>query len=228
MSSENPIADAVEGAAKAFIKVTAEGIKQLAEKIRDRKYIFVQDPEIIKRAREQRNTSEWNLFTTYVDDHKLRILFQVGVALRGTEREKERMQLLRDRIKRQHGIEGLHVAELIQNGFFNRFLANALGRTQVPEQLKIEIRSLFENIEKDVIFVKKGDSVNYLTNVITTRLLANSPRTFIICSSGWAVQEFRQIEELMKKMVHMRVIRYDYESYESEYTEVLFLNKLEE
>jgi len=227
MSSENPIADAAEGVTKAVIKVTAEGIKQLAEKLRERKYIFVEDPEVIKKASEERKTSEWNLFKTYVDDKKLRILFHVGVALRGMEREKGRMQLLRDRIKRQYGTEGLHIAELIQNGFFNRFLANALGRTQMPEQLKIEIKNLLDNIEKDVVFVKEGDNVDYLTKEIITRLHANSPKTFIICSSGWAVQKFRQIEELMKKMVHMKVIRYDYESYESEYTEVLFLNKSE-
>ena len=59
----------------------------LARKFKDRKIAFVQNPETIEVAKEQRNSSEWGLFRNYVDDERLHILFQMGLTLRRVEKK---------------------------------------------------------------------------------------------------------------------------------------------
>ena len=76
MSSENPTESAFKGATKAVLEWSEEKVKQLVRKFRDRKIAFVQDTEIIETAKEQRQTSEWELFCKYVNDERLHILFK--------------------------------------------------------------------------------------------------------------------------------------------------------
>jgi hypothetical protein len=230
MSSEkpNPVADVAEGVTKGAIKVTAEGLKQLVERFLNKDLAFVEDPEIIDIAKEQRKTSEWHLFKDYIDDHETHILFQMGLTLRRLERKKERIGPLRDKIRDNYDTKGLHIAQLIQNGFFNRFLANALERTPTPQQLKFEIKSLLDNIENTVIFVKETDNVDAETQEITIRLMANSPRTFMVCGSGYAKQKCEQIGYTLKQWIRKGAIKYTYEVYETQFKQVFFLNKREE
>lgn len=232
MSSEepNPIADVAEGVTKGVIKVSAEGLRQLIERFQNKDIVFVSDPETIILAREQRKTSEWNLFTQIIgkDDHYHRILFQVGLTLRKLEGKKERLESLRNDIRNTYDIKGLHIAQLIQNGFFNRFLANALERNPAPQQLKFEIKNLFDNIENTVVFVNKDDNVDIRIEEITTKIYANSPKTFIICGSGFAKSKVQEIVEIMERWVHERAIKYEYEIYQTRFKEVFFLNKSEE
>ena len=75
MSSEDPFASAAEGATKGALEYAEDKIKELVIKFRNRDIAFVQDPETINIAKEQRKTSEWNLFKQYVDDPDLHILF---------------------------------------------------------------------------------------------------------------------------------------------------------
>lgn len=227
MSSEKDLLESVaKGATKGALEWTTEKINKLAEKFANRELVFVEDPAIITLAKDQRKTSEWNLFKEFIDDHDFRILFQMGLTLRKLETQKERVEFLRDKILNKYDIKGLHIAQLIQNGFFNRFLANALERNTTPQQLKFEIKSFLDNIEKTVVFVKESDNVDYITQEIIVKIQANSPRTFMICGSGYAKQKCDQIGETMKNWVHERAIGYDYEVYKTRHKEVFFLNKL--
>lgn len=232
MSSDqpNPIADVAEGVTKGVIKVSAEGLKHLLERFQNKDVAFVSDPDTIILARDQRKTSEWHLFTQIVDkdDHFHRILFQVGLALRKLEGKKERLESLRNDIRNKYDTKGLHIAQLIQNGFFNRLLANALERNPTPQQLKFEIKNIFDNIENSVVFVNRGDNVQSRIKEITTKIFANSPKTFIVCGSGFARKEVDEIVYILKKWVHKSALKYEYELYQTRFKEVFFLNKSEE
>jgi hypothetical protein len=226
MSSEKPIESAAEGATKGVLDFSEEKIKQLVERFRNRDIAFVEDPEIINIAKEQRKTSEWTLFKELIDDHDLHILFQLGLTLRKLERQRDRVSSLRDKIRDKYDIKGLHIAQLIQNGFFNRFLAIALERTPTPQQLKFEIKTLLDDIEKTVIFVKETENIDYTTQEIIVRIQANSPRTLMICASGYAQPKCNEIGEVMKKWIFERAISYEYELYETRFKTVFFLNKV--
>lgn len=228
MLSKDSVASTAEGVTKGILNWTEDKIKGVVERFNNNDIAFVQDPETINLAKEQRKTSEWNLFKQYINDHDLHILFQMGLTLRKLERKKERVESLRGKIIDKYDTKGLHISQLIQNGFFNRFLANALERTPTPQQLKFEIKSFLDNIERTVVFVKDYDNVDYKTKEIIVRIQANSPRTFMVCGSGYAKQKCDQIGEIMQKWVHERAISYDYEIYVTENKRVYFLNKSEE
>lgn len=228
MSSEDPVASAAEGVTKGVLVFSEEKIKGLVKRFLDKDIAFVEDPETIKLVKQQRKTSEYDLFKQYIDDHDLRILFLMGLTLRRLERKKEQVQSLRDKIVDKYDIKGLHIAQLIQNGFFNTFLANALERTPRIQQLKFEIKSLFDNIGNTVVFVKEFDNVNHTVEEITVKIYANSPRSFMVCGSGSARRKCHQIEKEMKKWIRTRAIKYDWEVYESEFKTVFFLNKSKE
>jgi hypothetical protein len=235
MSSEkppNPIADLAEGATKGGLEYTDEKLGSLLTRFRNRELAFVEDPETINLAKEQRKTSEWSLFKEYVDDPDLRIQFLLGLTLRRLERQPDGqnpLNALRRKIVDKYGIEGLHVAQLIQNGFFNKFLANALERSSTPQQLKLEIQNFLKNIEKTVIFVKEADNARNVVAQIQTKLLAFSPSTFIICSYGSSKETYRAVKDTIRYLERTKAIDYEYEHYEGLNKRALFLNrKIEE
>jgi len=223
-SSEDPLASASRGALRGFLDWSEEKIKELVVKFNNRDIAFVEDPKTINLAKKQRKTSEWSLFIKYIEDPDLRILFQMGLTLRRLEKQQKQRESLRIKIHNKYGAKGLHIAQFIQNGFFGKYLGNILERTSTPQKLKFEIENLLKNIEKTTSFIKSVDNVNKKTDEISTKILANSPNTFIICSSGSAMKKCEKI----KKNVMKRISGYDAELYKTEIKEIYFLNKLAE
>lgn len=226
ISSEDPLASASEGVTKGVLSWTEEKLKELITKFHNRDIAFVEDPETINLAKEQRKTSEWNLFKEYIEDSDRRILFQMGLTLRKLEARGKipDLKTLRDKILNKYDTKGLHIAQFVQNGFFGKFLGNILERASTPQRLKFEIENLFENIDKMVLFVKKDNDVDKKTEEVVTKILANSPNTFIICGSGRAMENCENI----KGKVMKRISDYVAELYKTEFKEIYFLNKSEE
>ena len=224
MSSEEPLESVSKGATKALLEYTESKIKTWITKFRNRELAFVQDPETINLAKEQRKTSEWNLFKEYIDDPDLRILFQMGLTLRRLEKQNKQLESLRQKIKNKYDLKGLHIAQFIQNGFFGKYIGNILERASTPQELKFEIESLLENIEKTVVFIKQDDDEEKRTELIVTKILANSPKTFIVCSTKSAMGKCEEI----KKRVMRRIADYDVELYKTDIKKIYFLNKSEE
>lgn len=221
MPSNSSDINFIAGVTKGIISWTEDKIKELLVKFRNREIAFVSDVEIIKTAREQRKTSEWELFKNYVDDSDLRILFQLGLALRKYEKDHARIEAIRQRIFKRYGTYGLHIAQFVQNGFFGKLLSNILERTSSPEELRREIKNLFENIETTVVFIQNIDDVNKKTEEIVIKIHANSPKIFIISSSRSAMKKCERIcKEVMK-----RISGYTVEMYKTPYKEIYFLNK---
>ena len=223
MSSKDPIESASKGAAKAIIEWSEEKVRQLVRKFRDRKIAFVHNTEIIEVAKEQRQTSEWELFRKYVDDERLHILFQMGLTLRRVEKNKKQCDELRQRIFKKYDAQGLHIAQFVQNGFFAKYLGNILERTRLPTETKAEIESLFKNFEVTNSYIQQGDSVEKEAATIVTRIQSHSPTTYTISGSKSATNRCKQVRDIVMR----RISGYTDELYRTDIKEIYFLNKVE-
>lgn len=225
-SSEDPLASASRGVARATIDWTEEKIGKFVAKFHDKDIAFIEDPETINTAKKQRKTSEWNVFREYIDDTDLRIQFLMGLTLRKMAKQGKSTNILslRDKILDKYGIKGLYVAQIIQNGFFSKFLGNVLERASTPQRLKYELENLFKNVENTVVFVKETDNKDMKIAEILAKILAHSPSTFVICGSGYAQAKCYAV----KGGVMARISGYDYELYQAKYKSMYFLNKTEE
>ncbi len=87
---------------------------------------------------------------------------------------------------RKYGRRGLHIAQFVQNGLFGKYLVNILETVSSEEELKIEIKILFDNIENRVVFIRTTDKLQQKIREIVTKIEAHSPNTFIISSIGSA------------------------------------------
>lgn len=202
MSSEDPLASVSEGVTKGGLSWTEEKLKELVTRFKNRDLVFVEDIKTIEIVKEQRKTSEWDIFKNYIDGPELRILFQMGLTLRKLEDEPALLTSLRDKILKKYDVKGLE-------------------RTSTPKTLKFDIKNLLQNIEKTVVFIKQQDDVEKKTEEIVIKILANSPKTFIICSSKSAMGKCEKIA----KKVMKRISDYTAELYKTEIKEIYFLNK---
>jgi hypothetical protein len=223
MASKDPIESAAKGATEGSLEWTEGFVKQLARRFKDRKIAFVQNPETIEVAKEQRNSSEWGLFRIYVDDERLHILFQMGLTLRRVEKNKPQCDHLRGRIVKKYGAEGLHIAQFVQNGLFGKYIANILDKGLTIEQIECEIKHLFENIEITNSYIQSTDNVEKKATEITTKILSHCPNTYIISGSKSATKKCRQVKDTVMR----RITGYTAELYRTEIKEIYFLNRLE-
>lgn len=224
MSSKDAIESASKGATEAFLEWSEEKVKQLVRKFKDRKIAFVHNAETVEIAKEQRQTSEWELFRMYVNDQRLHILFLMGLTLRRLEKNKKQREDLRGRIVKKYGVEGLHIAQFIQNGFFPKYLGTILERATTPDELKLEIKDLFENIEITNSYIQNTDNVKKEADTIVTRIQSNSPRTYIISGSRLAMDKCKEV----KNVVMGRISGYKEELYRTDIKEVYFLKRVDE
>lgn len=225
-SKKDPPNDVVREATKGALDWTVEKVHELIIRFKERKLAFVSDVETINTAREQRKTPEWIFFKDNVKNSDLRILFHMGLTLRKLEDEGRSLELhnLRTRIFRKYDEEGLHVAQVVQNGIFSKYLGIVLDRVPTSDKLKSEILSLFKNIENTVSFIQKKDEkkVEKKTNEIASKILAHSPKTFILSSIGKAMDTCEQIQN----SVMARISDYESELYQSKTKRIYFLNKI--
>ena len=223
-SSKDPLASAAEGVTRGFLYWSEEKVKGFIARFRNNDIAFVSDPEIINLAKKQRETTEWKLFEQYIKDRKLRILFQMGLTIRTLmlARKKKHVASLRKDIRYKYGRKGLHIVQFIQNGYFGKIIGNILEKASTPEKLRIEIESILNNIEQTTIFIKQDDNVNKKAEQIAIKILANSPSTFIIFSSGNAMIQCKLIKEKVMK----RISGYETELYKTKYKEIYFINKI--
>ncbi|HIH05399.1 TPA: hypothetical protein HA372_02445 [Candidatus Woesearchaeota archaeon] len=115
MSYGDKVSDAAEGVTKGVLGYTEEKIKQFAKKFIDRKLIFINRPETIELVKEQLKSGEWSLCKQYIKDIDLKILVQLGLALRKLESDQVELQNLRDKIVYKYKMKGLHIAQVVQN-----------------------------------------------------------------------------------------------------------------
>lgn len=219
MSSDDALESVAAGATKGSLEYAEDKIKELVIKLRNRDIAFVQDVETINIAKEQRTTSEWKYYQQYITNPDYRILFQLGLTLRRLEKDNKRLVALRDTIVKKYGSKGLHIAQFVQNGLVVKYIGNIMERS--PQDLELEIQGLFDNIENTVNFIEQSDKLDKKVQEIVTKILANSPKTYVICSTKSAMW---QCEKVLKE-VTKQISGYDCELWKTEIKEVFFLNK---
>lgn len=188
----------------------------------NRDIAFIQDVDTINTVKEQRNLSEYKYFKQYIVNSDYRILFQLGLTLRKFEKNNKRLTRLRDKIVLKYGESGLHIAQFVQNGLINKCVGNILESSTIdPEDLTGEIEKLFYNIENIVNYIEQFDNVDKKVKEITTKMLAHSPKLYIICSSKSAMGKCQQIiNEVLKEIQNYAV-----ELYKTDIKEVFFLKR---
>lgn len=226
MSSEpNQTADIAKGVTKGVLDWSLDKIKELARRFRNREINFIKDVETINIAKEQRIASEWEIFKHYISDRDFRVLFQMGLTLRRLERDekKEKLDGLREKIKNRYDTKGLHIAQIVQSGIFNKYIGIVLGTTTTSQKLRFEINNLFESIEKTIVFIQMTDDVDKKIKEIDIKINANSPKTFIISSFGTTMATCEEI----KDGVMEEISGYECESYATKNRKVYFLIKID-
>jgi len=226
MSEYDPVESAAKGITKGALEWTKDEIgqkvKDLITKFRNKDIAFVEDVETIKIAKEQLSTSEWMLFSSYVKDKKLRILFRLGLTLRRLEETGKPFDDLKIKIIKKYDVEGFHIAQCVQSGIFSKYIGNVLERATTPEKLKFEMENLFKSIENTVVFIQTTDKEKERTAEIIAKLRANSPKMFIISSMGEATM--KKCESIADNIMKT-VSNYNFELYQTGKRKIFFLNK---
>jgi hypothetical protein len=220
--SSDQLREFIRGATSGAMDWTEDKVKELALRFKHRDVAFLQDVEVIDIALNQRKTSEWMLFQQNVADAKLRVLYQMGLTLRGIEDNAEKCKSARDKIVRRYGTNGLHIAQFVQNGVFAKFIASYLERALTPEEMKQEIDNLFKNIEVTNSFVQVSDDVGREAEKIVVRIQSHAPNTYVI-SGLRSVKE--KCNEILAKVM-ARIDGYTPEIYTTDFKIMIFLHKV--
>ena len=208
----------------AAIEWTEEKLKTFIAQFRDGSLKIVNDVETYQVMKEQKKSPELQLFTKYVHDDTLRQLFRIGLSLRALEQNTKKRDILRTKIKKTYGIRELHIAEFIQNGFFIKILDIIMLREKTETVIRKELTTFFNNFEKNVTFIQETDNIEKKTREITTRIISNLPKTYIIFSSGIASDKCSKVK---RKVMDENSEYYTAELYETPIKRVYFLNKKE-
>ncbi|MGA2308858.1 MAG: hypothetical protein ABSG57_04825 [Candidatus Bathyarchaeia archaeon] len=222
MSSKDPLKSAVEGAVKGALEYLDDKITGYITKLSNRELAFIGEAQTIKTAKDSKNASEYKFFKQYIDNPNYRVQFLLGLTLRKFEKDNKRLTRLRDKILRKYGEKGLHVAQFVQNGLVNNYFGNVLETSTInPEDLTIEIEKLFDNIENIVNYIEQFDNVDKKVKEIATKINAFSPKTYIICSSKFAMEQGQKV----LKGVQKEIQNYEVELYKTDIKEVYFLRR---
>ena len=122
MPSDNPVSDIAEGAAKGILDWSLDKVTSFLQKLENRKIAFIEEQKTIDIVKEQYLSGESKFYGKYIRDKKFLFLARLGLALRKMEGDKERRGNLRDKIFKRYSVEGLHIAEFVENGILNRYV----------------------------------------------------------------------------------------------------------
>lgn len=190
-------ASALGGAAGAIgakaIDWTAEKAKELAQRFKDRELAFIENPEDVEVVKRVRKTAEYEFLREYAPSSKHRVIMQMGPALRHAENDPDRVQRLRDAIKRAHGVEGLRLAECVQSGIFQLMYDRLLHEGVSEEKLEQILQHAIRNIDDYVLFVKEVMDPRSESQTAKTRIDTEKPPIFVVASRGSASEVAREI-----------------------------------
>lgn len=157
-NDNNPLTKIAEGVVRAGIKEVKQDIKNLVEKFFNKDLSFVEDDRIIKKAKEQRRRSEWEIFKGYIKERDLRVQFIMGLTLREMEKEKQDFEPVKKNIKKKYDSEGLARAYFVQNKLFTKYHSILLERGVTKQEMKEEIKRFFLNIKQNTAFINTYES----------------------------------------------------------------------
>jgi len=189
-SSEDIVKDIAEGVTRGIVKETKESILALIDKLRNGKLGFIQDPDTIEVVKEQRKVGELNQYKTFVEDKEKIDIIILGLALRRLDNQNnhERVQNLRGKIYLKYRKEGLHIAQVVQNGILNRYILTLLEQGFSIAATKPQVKSFLENIEKHVCFVASENIPEQIAEEVKIKITAHSPNIFVLSGTKSAMK----------------------------------------
>ena len=213
MSSEI-IKDTIE----ASLEFSKQQIVNFVKKFRDRKLAFIEDEKTIELAKEQYESGESKFYHRYIHDKKLLFLVGMGLTLRKVEENAEKRQNLMAKLFNKYKVEGLHVAEFVQNGILNRYNSILLELVDSIEDLEKQIENVLKNIEKYSLFVQGRDRIGEIIRRTINITDSHSPTIFVISGEGSCAKllgdNVKKIEDSLK--------RYSLEKISTSNREILF------
>ena len=146
MSSNSNIEDVSKGVTKGVLEFSKNEVISLIKKLKERKLAFIEEQKTIEIVKEQYRSGESKFYEIYIKDKNLLLLVRLGLTLRKLENDKERLQNLRDKILKRYDIEGLHLAEFVQNGVLNKYISILLEELTSLKKLEEEIQEILKSI----------------------------------------------------------------------------------
>ncbi len=197
------IESATKGATEGLLTWGEEFIKRITSKFRDKELAFIQDEKTIKRVKEQYHSGELSFYQKYIEDKEVLFLLKMGLTLRSLEKEKEeeRKKNLRTKIFSRYGVEGLHVAQFVENGILNRYIGILIEDIVSIDKFKKDIMNILKNIEKHVLFVRREDKEIEVVKQSATIISAHLPMIFIISGISSAAEIVRNCETKLKQFL---------------------------
>lgn len=188
MSSNNPEDKLIENFAKGTVKGVLEFSKEqlvlFVKKFRDKKLAFIGEEKTIETAKEQYKSGESKFYHNYIENKELLFLVGMGLTLRKIENDSNKRTNLRTKILHKFNVRGLHIAEFVQNGTLNRYVAILLELTNSIEDLKDQIEEVLKNIERHSLFVKYTDRVGEIIRKSINITDSHKPKIFVISGEG--------------------------------------------
>jgi hypothetical protein len=180
------------------------------------------DSESIDLVREQRRSTEYELLSKYILDKDLRILSQMGLALRKIENDPVRCQELRGKVLKKYGLRGLHIAGAVQNEIISTFIGIDASATRNPIDLMNRIQKMLNEVDKYVVFVSPEDSVDVRVRQITSRIDVEVPDTVVLYGPWGARTTVHRITSKLEKTFK----EYEFTTVESKIKTIVVIEKL--
>jgi len=205
-SENNFTSDIAKGATEAIINVSKEEIKSLIYKWENKELLFLGKKETIDLVKRERKTEEWALFDKYIKNKELRILVQMGLALRELEDNPKEIKRIQEIILSIYKGRGLHIAHFVQTGFLKNYIGHILSKYLSNKALGEELENTLRNVEKYIVFIRSSDDVEKTMNILKNRIEVNLPNVLIIYSLKTAVEIAKKIKEKLKeKLEHYKI-----------------------
>ncbi len=224
MKGEDPIRSFGAGVTDSAIEHAREAVAPFLKKLFNHQLAFIQHPENIDLAKEQRKKPEWHVYQRYVKDRRLRILIQSGMSLReleGDPANSDRIKGLRENIRRKWGPEGLHIAQVVQTGLLVEVFNRALQTSPDEKEATAFIEDTLNDAETYCVFVQVEDDPKKKAREIIARLDANRPEFLYLLSKGKA----KDVLYAVAKRVHKQVDGYGWSKKEDKYSFIYILSR---
>ncbi len=199
----SPLEDVAKGAAEgttnAIIEHTPDWIHKVSIRLRDKEVAFIRDNELIEAIIKEKKTGEWNMINQFLlPQTEYAIPIRIGLTLRDiTGKEtKQRIRYLRTSLREEYGKDGLHIAELTENGLVTEYLVYIL-RQGVQVQEAMNSFNRFLELSEDVtIFVETTSGIKSTVSLIKTRLDSSGGlHTVIVIGRGSCKPKVSKIVE---------------------------------
>ncbi len=182
------MASAAKGATEGALDWSENKISGLVKRFLNRELAFVEDKKNIETVKKQREAEEYKLLQQYVPKGYLRILCQMGLALRDMENEQTRMQQLKDKIHEKYRASGLHIAELVQIRVVTQLLARLVTIYENRVDIEKTLTAFLTQIDDLALFVKKSDEkrAERLSDLVMSRVDNNPTHMMIVFGRAFA------------------------------------------